>query len=129
MSTTKQSLVKRREEQGVLILTIAEQHLQSDEQTSTMFHDLVAACEGREKPKIVIDFQYVKTISAAGLRAMLNFRRYLREHEGSLLLCGLAFEVADVFYTTRLASTSSSTLIPFAMTSDVPAALAHFAKG
>lgn len=129
MSTTKQSLVKGHEEQGILVLTLLEQHLQSDEMTRALYQDLVAASEGRAAPKIVVDFQHVKAISAAGLRAMLNFRRYVRDKEGQLLLCGLAFEVADVFYTTRLASTSASTIIPFAMTTDVAAALAHLTKG
>lgn len=121
-------LLKSEPKQGVLVLTFTEPHLQSDELTDALYQEMASATAGVEKPRVALDFRDVKTISAAGLRSMLKLRRHIRERDGQLLLCGLSFEVADVFYTTRLASSTSSSIIPFAVAPDVTAAVAHLSK-
>ena len=120
--------IMSRTEKGIVVLTLTQEHLQSDELARELFQEMVAVIDSAESPKVVIDFHHVKSISAAGLRSMLNFRRHVREKQGQLLLCGLSFEVADVFFTTRLASTSASSVIPFAMAPDLTTAITHLSK-
>jgi anti-anti-sigma regulatory factor len=117
--------LKRRVEQGVLILTLADSEIISEGVTEDLRLELLAAVGSQESPKVVVDFQAVKLISTTCLRALLSFRRHLREKGGQPLLCNLGPQVAEVLFTTRMISPTPSALIPFAMAPDVPAAVNH----
>jgi anti-anti-sigma factor len=118
----------KRLEQGVCVLTLTDAELHGDEANRELQEELVRAVAELESPKVALDFQRVRFIAAAGLRALLQFRRHIRERDGQLLLCGLDSDVADVFYSTHLASDTPSALIPFAMAPDAAAAVAHLRK-
>jgi anti-anti-sigma regulatory factor len=117
--------LKRRVEQGVLVLTLTDVEITSEGVTEDLRLELLAAVGSQESPKVVIDFQRVKLISTTCLRALLSFRRHLREKGGQPLLCNLCTQVAEVLFTTRMISPTPSALIPFAMAPDVSAAVAH----
>jgi anti-anti-sigma factor len=121
--------LKRQVEQGILVLTITAAEIHSEGMTEDLRLELLAAVKGLENPKVVIDFQPVKVISTTCLRALLSFRRHLREKGGQVLLCNLSTQVAEVLYTTRLVSPTSSALIPFAMAPDVATSVAHLSEG
>ena len=117
--------LKRWVEQDVLVLTLTDLEILSEGTTEDLRLELLAAVGSQENPKVVIDFQSVKIISTICLRALLSFRRHLREKGGQPLLCNLCPQVAEVLFTTRMVSPTPSALIPFAMAPDVATAIAH----
>ncbi len=117
--------LKRRVDQGVLILALTDPEILSEGATEDLRLELLAVVGSQENPKVVIDFQVVKIISTTCLRALLSFRRQLREKGGQALLCNLCSQVAEVLFTTRMASPTPSALIPFALAPDVATAVAH----
>jgi len=121
--------LKRRVEQGVLVLTLTDLEILSEGATEDLRLELLAAITSQENPKVVIDFQSVKIISTTCLRALLSFRRNLRNKGGQALLCNLSPQVAEVLFTTRMVSPTPSALIPFALAPDVATAVAHLSVG
>jgi anti-anti-sigma factor len=128
MTETQSPHLTSHLDRGVLVLTLTEPHVQGDDLCDVIYQELLAAVAGQSPPRAVVDFRQVTTISAAGLRILLNFRRHLRQQGGALILCGLSEAVAEVFFTTNLVSATASTLIPFALAADVAAAVAHLSK-
>jgi anti-anti-sigma factor len=120
--------LKIQVEQSVLVLTVTPPEITSEGTTEDLRLDLLAAVGEQQNPKVVIDFQLVRYISTTCLRALLSFRRHLRDKGGQLLLCNLSTQVADVLFTTRMVSATSSANIPFAMAPDVPTAVAHLSS-
>lgn len=129
MSSAPRTHLTCRLDQGVQVATLTTAEIQGDDMAEALLRELIASVASLTAPRVVIDFRHVKSIAAAGLRSLLNFRRHLREKDGTLLLCGLSDEVAEVFFTTHLVTTTKSSIIPFAMTADVPTAVAHLSKG
>jgi anti-anti-sigma factor len=117
--------LKCQVQNGVLVLTVTASEILSEGRTEDLRLELLAAIGSEENPKVVLDFQPVKLISTTCLRALLSFRRHLRDKGGQVLLCNLATPVAEVLFTTRLVSPTSSGLIPFSMAPDVATAVAH----
>jgi len=117
--------LKCRVEQGVFVLTLTDPEILSEAGTEDLRLELLAAVGAQETPKVVIDFEAVKLISTTCLRALLSFRRHLRDKGGQPLLCNLCSPVAEVLFTTRMVSPTPSALIPFAMAPDVVTAVAH----
>jgi len=120
--------LKSRVEQGVLVLTVAAAEIHSEGVTEDLRLELLAAIGGQQNPKVILDLQPVKLISTTCLRALLSFRRHLREKGGQLLLCNLSTQVAEVLFTTRMVSVTSSANIPFAMAPDIATAVAHLSS-
>ncbi len=112
-------------EQGILVLSITAPVIEGEALTEDLRLELLSALGERENPRVVLDFQLVQRITTLCLRALLNFRRHIRDKAGQLLLCHLAPQVAELLFTTRLASPTPSSLIPFAIAPDVKTALAH----
>lgn len=117
--------LKCQVQNGILVITINAAEILSEGMTEDLRLELLAAIGSEENPKVVLDFQPVKLISTICLRALLSFRRHLRDKGGQVLLCNLATPVAEVLFTTRLVSPTSSALIPFSMAPDVATAVAH----
>src|SRR5215831_15608298 len=88
MSSAPLTHLTCRLEQGVHVVTLTTTAIQGDDLAEALLSELVVSVASLASPRVVIDFQRVKTITAAGLRALLNFRRHLREKDGTLLLCG-----------------------------------------
>jgi anti-anti-sigma factor len=120
--------LRSRVEQGVLVLTVTASEIHSEGVTEDLRLELLAAIAGQQNPKVVLDLQPVKLISTTCLRALLSFRRHLREKGGQLLLCNLSTQVAEVLFTTRMVSATSSANIPFAMAPDIATAVAHLSS-
>jgi anti-anti-sigma factor len=117
--------LRSRTEQGILVLTITAPEIQEEALTEDLRLELLSALGERETPRVVLDFQPVQRITTVCFRALLNFRRHIREKGGQLLLVNLAPQVAELLFTTRLASPTPSSLIPFAIAPDVKTAVAH----
>src|SRR5262245_54917537 len=122
MPTSSYRYLKCTTEQGVLVLTITVAKIQDDALGETLRQELLAAVAGAEAPKVVVDFQNTKYISSVAFPPLLALRHKLQEMGGRLILCGLSTSIGDVFYTTRLASSSGSVAAPFQLEPDVAAA-------
>ena len=117
--------LKSQVQNGILVLTITPAEIHSEGMTEDLRLELLGAVGSQDNPKVVLDFHPVKLISTTCLRALLSFRRHLRDKGGQLLLCNLSTQVAEVLFTARLVSPTSSALIPFSMAPDVATAVAH----
>ena len=125
MAAPRPRHLQARTEQGVLVLTIVDDHVQTDTVAEELRDELLAVLDGVKPTAVALDFRNVQYLSSAGFRPLLSLRRKLHEVGGRLVLCGLNPEVANVFRLTRLISTSSSYSAPFEAEADVPAAVAR----
>jgi anti-anti-sigma factor len=124
MATTFQHL-RCRTEDDVLIATLLPTHIQGDELAEALRNELHAAVDECHAKKLVIDFAQVKYLASPGLRPLLSIHRKLRTFGGSMVLCNMATEVAEVLAITRLITTSRASTAPFEKVADVAEALAR----
>ncbi len=124
MANTQFSHLKRRVEQGVLVLTLTATHIQTDTVADAVGQQLMAAVANTGAQKVVLDLQHVKSLSSTGIRALLGLNRYLKERGGKLDLCGLSPTVEKVLNTTVLISSTHSSAAIFQTFPNVEAALA-----
>jgi len=115
--------LKARTEQGVLVLTLNTPELHGDQMADELREELLAAAAGAQK--VVLDFQPMGFMSSVGFRPLLSLRRQLQEGGGEMIFCNLGPQIADVFHTTRMISTSRSSVAPFHVEPDVPSAIAR----
>jgi anti-anti-sigma factor len=113
-----------RTEQGVLVLTLTESHLQGDTLAHALKDELLAAVGQAEAPKVVLDFQRVASLSSEIFRPLVSFRRHLQDTGGQLVLCNLSSVVASTFRATRLISSRRTSTATFEVQPDLAAALA-----
>src|SRR5207237_8001193 len=106
----------------ILVITITAAEIHSEGLTEDLRLELLGAVGSQENPKVVLDFQPVRLISTTCLRALLSFRRHLRDKGGQVLLCNLATPVADVLVRTGLLGPTASALIPFSLAPDLATA-------
>jgi anti-anti-sigma factor len=126
MPTSAYRHLEARTEQGVLVLTITEPHVEGDALAEDLREDMLAALARAGQPRgVVVDFQRTRFISSMAFRPLLSLRRKLQEQGGRLLVCGLSPTVGSVFFNTRLASESGSFQAIFEMEADVAAAVAR----
>ena len=117
-------LVKRRIEQGVLVMTISEPQLERDALVEALRRELIAAVEPPGIQKVVLDFQRVRLFSSAAFRPLISLRRKLEECGSRLVLCNLSPVVAKTFQATRMISSSRSSTASFTVEPDVASAIA-----
>ena len=110
-------------EQGVLVLTLLDRQLRSDELADALRQEFIVAANQARLQRVVIDFKDVEYLSSAGIRPLLSLRRHLQV--GRLVLCNLKPLIAEVFHATRLISTSGSSTVPFEAAPDVLTAIAR----
>jgi anti-anti-sigma factor len=112
-----------RIDENVLVLTITETALQDEKLAESILQELLDALTQFPATNVVVDMQKLKYISSVAFRPLLRLRSRLQENRGRLLLCGLTPVVGDIFYTTKMLSSSGSFTAPFQMEPDVAAAV------
>jgi anti-anti-sigma factor len=117
--------VKTRVEDGILVLTITLTNLEGDRVVTDLRKDMLAAADFHQAHEVVIDFRQTQFISSAAFWPLLSLHKHVKEAGGRMVLCGLSPLVGDLFYTTKLASPDGSFAAPFALETDVAAAIAH----
>ena len=110
-------------DQGVLVLTLNVPELHGDQMADELREELLDATTGAQK--VVLDFQPMGFMSSVGFRPLLSLRRKLLEGGGQLVFCNLGPAILDVLHTTRMISTSRSSVAPFDAEPDVPSAVAR----
>jgi anti-sigma B factor antagonist len=111
-------------EDGVLVLTLTDSHLQEERVAQELLQELGAMVDHYRARKVVVDLGSIRYLSSVAFRPLLNLRRRVVEAHGRLMLCNLSTVVGDVFYTTRLVSPTGSFDAPFEMEKDVASAIA-----
>src|SRR5262245_45337276 len=122
---TRPRLVEHDLHSGVLVLTIQTQQIEGEEIAAELRQQLTEAVEGYDLAKVVIDLQHIQYISSVALSPLLGLRKKLRERNGQIIICNLSRSVGDVFYATKLVSSSGDFAAPFEMAPDVPTAVAR----
>jgi anti-anti-sigma factor len=112
----------------IVVLTVTETHLQGDPISDAMREDLLAGVDRSGATHVILDFQRVHYLSSVAFRPLLSLHRKLKERNGRLVLCGMSQPVAEVFYVTRLVSSTGTSAAPFEMQPDVPAAVASLCR-
>ena len=79
---------------GALVMT-PEGHL--DAHTEKSFQDQVLRNIENSEKTILIDFSKIDYMSSAGLRALLILAKRQKESGGTLTICGLQENVAEIF--------------------------------
>jgi anti-anti-sigma factor len=115
--------LEARIDQGCLVLTITELHVEGDGIANALRTEMLAALAHFGSNKIVVDFQHTEYISSVAFRPLLSLRRKLQETGGRVVLCGASKSIGDVFYTTRLVDPSGAEAT-FEMVADCAAAVA-----
>jgi anti-anti-sigma factor len=101
-------------------LTIQARQLEGEEIAAELRQQLTAVVEEYDHTQIVIDLQHIQYISSVALSPLLALRKKLRERGGQIIICNLSRSVGDVFYATKLVSSSGDFAAPFEMAPDVP---------
>jgi anti-anti-sigma factor len=117
-----------RVEQGILVLTVLEPELRTEDVVSLLQKELFDAVAEHAPTKVVIDLHEVKYLGSAGFHPLLNLRRQLQEQGSRMILCGLSPVLAEVFRITRLIHTASPENAPFQSANDVAAAIEQLGK-
>jgi anti-anti-sigma factor len=112
-------------QQGVLVASITARQVEGEEISDALRDELLQAQADSGCTRVVIDFQRTKYISSAGFRPLLLLWRRLKELNGRMMVCGLSPVVGDVFYTTKMVTSSGSVSAPFEMAADVVEAVAR----
>jgi anti-anti-sigma factor len=117
-----------RVDRGVLVLTVTEPHLKADALADALRQELFDATARHTAHGVVLDLQYVGSLTSSGLRPLVGLHRHLRKQNTRMGLCGLSPDVAAVFAKTRLIGTGGSRPSLFAVYPDVTAAVAALAE-
>jgi anti-anti-sigma factor len=119
--------LKRRLEQGVVILTVTVPHIRSGAfaLVDALRQEFTAALEGLEQPHVIVDLSQIEYFGSAGVRPLLGLRRQIQDAGGRLILCSLSADVEEVLRTTRLISPDETTPAAFDVEPDVKTALAR----
>jgi anti-anti-sigma factor len=116
-------------ERGVLVLTILEPELRTDEVVDGVRQELFDAVARHGTGKVVLDLQKVRYLASAGFQPLLSLHRKLQEEGSRLVLCGLSPVLNEVFRITKLVRPGGGPAGPFESEVDVAAAVTHLAGG
>lgn len=123
MTRTPSRYVETSLQSGVLVLTLKTRQIEGEEIAADLRQEMTAAVDAAGVSKVVIDLQHIHYISSVALSPLLGLRKKLREANGQIIICNLSRSVGDVFYATKLVSSSGDFSAPFEMAPDVPTAV------
>ena len=90
---------------GVVVLRLANTGSYDTVDYGDLQAELLRFAEHTRPRLLVVDFSNVAYCSTAVINALMQLRKRLAEHEGTLRLSGLASEVRDAFRHLRLDGT------------------------
>jgi anti-anti-sigma factor len=117
--------LRSRVEQGVLVLTILEAELRTENVVDAIREELFDAVARQGTGKVVLDLQRVRYLASAGFQPLLILHRKLHDEGSQLILCGLSPILAEVFRVTKLVRTATAPTAPFDSEPDVTTAVAR----
>jgi anti-anti-sigma factor len=111
-------------DRGVLVLSVTRKSIEGDEVAEVLRRELLEVVERTGARQVVIDLSRASYVSSIAFWPLLALRKRLLAQGGRLLICGLTPEVADVFETTKMATSAGSPDAPFEVVADRAAAVA-----
>ncbi len=118
--------LQRHTDRGVLVLTLTDAQLRSDDLAAALRDELLDAVG--DAANVVLDLRNVAYMSSVAFRPLLGLYQLLKDRGGRVVLCNLTRPVAEVMHLMRLLSTSHSSASPFEEKPDVDAAVAALAS-
>ncbi len=114
-------------DRGVLVFTVTRQSIEGDEVAEALRRELLECVQRVGAKQVVIDLSRAQYVSSIAFWPLLALRRRLQEKGGRLLICGLCPNVADVFQTTKMISTTGGSDAPFEVAPNRTAAVDRLA--
>ena len=124
MSEPGYRYLRCRLDRGVLLLTVTEPELHAGV-ADALLGEWARAVDDAGVRQVVLDCGHIRSLTSAGIGALVAFRRRLRQQGGFLLLCRVAPKVAEVLFAAHRSGSSSSSKIPFGLAPDVASAVAY----
>lgn len=113
MSAPNYELIQPVTAKGVLVLKLVGPDLQDEETADKLQQELLSVVDDFSADRVILDFQKIRFLSSVSFKPLLHLRKKLLEREGRMILSGLSSPVGDIFYTTRMVSSSGSSAAPF----------------
>jgi len=99
MSTT--ALVVN-EQKGIYVCEFTTSRILDESNIKEIGDTLGKLIDGRDHPKILLDFMNVDHLSSAALGMLINANNRLRARNGQLRLCKIQPQILEVFAITKL---------------------------
>ena len=115
-------------EGDVLIVTIVDTKLESEDVCAKLREELIEVVTRAEAKKVVIDFRNVQCASSVAFRPLLSVRRIMQQTNGRMLLCHLSSQVVQMFHATRLLIPERPSLATFQEQANLAAAVAELKR-
>ncbi len=112
-------------EGDILIATIVDAKLESEDVCARLREELLEAVTHAEARKVIVDFRNVQAASSVAFRPLLSIRRIMQQTNGRMLLCHLSEQILQMFHATRLLVPERPSMATFQELSTLSAAIAE----
>ena len=99
--TSTPALVKH-ELKGIYVCEFTSSKILDETNIKEIGDTLASLIDGRDYPKILLDFTNVDHLSSAALGMLINANNRLRQKNGQLRLCKIRPQILEVFAITKL---------------------------
>jgi len=102
MSETSTAALDVNEEKGIFVCEFTSSKILDETNIKQIGDRLGGLIDGREYPKILLDFTNVDHLSSAALGMLINANNRLLQRNGQLRLCKIRPQIMEVFAITKL---------------------------
>jgi anti-anti-sigma factor len=102
MPDGSQQRINVTERGGATVVQFRDSKILEDRTIQQLGSELIDLIQGRNAPKMVLDFTGVKYLSSAALGKLITLRRKVDQLGGQLKLCEIDPETMDVFKIAKL---------------------------
>lgn len=102
MPETQTPALQVNEQKGVFICEFTSNKVLDESNIKEIGDILGNLIDGRNYPKILLDFTNVDHLSSAALGMLINANNRLRQKNGQLRLCKIRPQILEVFAITKL---------------------------
>lgn len=121
--TSMSSVSAMSVETPVLVLTLQNSKITSDEAADLLTRDLKDLIEEVSARYLVLDLSNVIFVSSAGLRPFIIVNKFLSGKKGRLFVCKLTGPIKELMHTVRLVTTRGASPAQFYEADDVASAV------
>ena len=102
MPETSTAVLVVTEEKGIFVCEFASSKILDETNIKQIGDKLSGLIDGREYPKVLLDFTNVDHLSSAALGMLINANNRLLHRNGQLRLCKIRPQIMEVFAITKL---------------------------
>jgi anti-sigma B factor antagonist len=96
------SRLRVSQEKDIAVVEFTENKILDEINITEIGHALGGLVEGRERPKILLDFGNVDHLSSAALGMLINVNNRIKQRNGQLRLASIKPQIMEVFVITKL---------------------------